>query len=197
MITADKTFLRSHYKKKRLSLTKQEVDHLSQRVCKQLDKLSIWRLKHYHIFISISKYNELDTSFIINKLKSEKKIIIVPKISNNELVHIAINDQTEFSINEFGIKEPNNGHHFITENLDLIFIPLLAFDLEGHRVGYGKGYYDRFLKLTNKSSLKIGLSFFDPINKIQDIDDNDVKLDYCVTPKQVHKFKPLDLVIKY
>ena len=188
MITADKTFLRSHYKKKRLSLTKQEVDHLSQRVCKQLDKLSIWRLKHYHIFISISKYNELDTSSIINKLKSEKKIIIVPKISNNELVHIAINDQTEFSINEYGIKEPNNGHHFITENLDLIFIPLLAFDLEGHRVGYGKGYYDRFLKLTNKSSLKIGLSFFDPINKIQDIDDKDVKLDYCITPTQIHKF---------
>jgi len=188
VITADKTFLRSHYKKKRLSLTKQEVDHLSQRVCEQLDKLSIWRLKHYHIFISISKYNELDTSSIINKLKSEKKIIIVPKISNNELVHIAINDQTEFSINEYGIKEPNNGNHFIIENLDLIFIPLLAFDLEGHRVGYGKGYYDRFLKLTNKSSLKIGLSFFDPINKIQDIDDNDVKLDYCITPTQIHKF---------
>ena len=188
MITADKTFLRSHYKKKRLSLTKQEVDHLSQRVCKQLDKLSIWKLKHYHIFISISKYNELDTSSIINKLKSEKKIIVVPKISNNELVHIAINDQTEFSINEYGIKEPNNGNHFIIKNLDLIFIPLLAFDLEGHRVGYGKGYYDRFLKLTNKSSLKIGLSFFDPINKIQDIDDNDVKLDYCITPTQIHKF---------
>ena len=188
MITADKTFLRSHYKKKRLSLTKQEVDHLSQRVCKQLDKLSIWRLKHYHIFISILKYNELDTSSIINKLKSEQKIIIVPKISNNELVHIAINDETEFGLNEFGIKEPNDGNHFVIENLDIIFIPLLAFDIEGHRVGYGKGYYDRFLKLTNNSTLKIGLSFFDPINKIQDIDDNDVKLDYCVTPKQVHKF---------
>ena len=191
MITADKTFLRSHYKKKRLSLTKQEVDHLSQRVCKQLDKLNIWKLKHYHIFISISKYNELDTSSIINKLKSEQKIIIVPKISNNELVHVAINDQTKFSLNEYGIKEPNNGNHFIIENLDLIFIPLLAFVIEGHRVWYGKGYYDSFLKLTNNSTLKIGLSFFDPINKIQDIDDNDVKLDYCVTPKQVHKFNNL------
>ena len=191
MITADKTFLRSHYKKKRLSLTKQEVDHLSQRVCKQLDKLNIWKLKHYHIFISISKYNELDTSPIINKLQSEQKIIIVPKISNNELVHIAINDETEFGLNEFGIKEPNDGNHFIIENLDIIFIPLLAFDIEGHRVGYGKGYYDRFLKLTKNSTLKIGLSFFDPINKILDIDDNDVKLDYCVTPKQVHKFNNL------
>ena len=191
MITADKTFLRSHYKKKRFSLTKQEVDDLSQRVCKQLDKLNIWKLKHYHIFISILKYNELDTSSIINKLKSEQKIIIVPKISNNELVHIAINDETEFGLNEFGIKEPNDGNHFIIENLDIIFIPLLAFDIEGHRVGYGKGYYDKFLKLTNNSTLKIGLSFFDPINKIQDIDDNDVKLDYCITPKQVHKFNNL------
>ena len=191
MITADKTFLRSHYKKKRLSLTKQEVDDLSQRVCKQLDKLNIWKLKHYHIFISILKYNELDTSSIINKLKAEQKIIIVPKISNNELVHIAINEETEFGLNEFGIKEPNDGNHFIIENLDIIFIPLLAFDIEGHRVGYGKGYYDRFLKLTNNSTLKIGLSFFDPINKILDIDDNDVKLDYCVTPKQVHKFNNL------
>ena len=191
MITADKTFLRSHYKKKRFSLTKQEVDDLSQRVCKQLDKLNIWKLKHYHIFISILKYNELDTSSIINKLKSEQKIIIVPKISNNELVHIAINDETEFGLNEYGIKEPNDGNHFIIENLDIIFIPLLAFDIEGHRVGYGKGYYDRFLKLTKNSTLKIGLSFFDPINKILDIDDNDVKLDYCVTPKQVHKFNNL------
>ena len=191
MITADKTFLRSHYKKKRFSLTKQEVDDLSQRVFKQLDKLNIWKLKHYHIFISILKYNELDTSSIINKLKSEQKIIIVPKISNNELVHIAINDETEFSLNEYGIKEPNDGNHFVIENLDIIFIPLLAFDIEGHRVGYGKGYYDRFLKLTNNSTLKIGLSFFDPINKILDIDDNDVKLDYCVTPKQVHKFNNL------
>ena len=191
MITADKTFLRSHYKKKRLSLTKQEVDHLSQRVCKQLDKLNIWKLKHYHIFISISKYNELDTSSIINKLKSKQKIIIVPKISNNELVHVAINDETEFTLNEYGIKEPNDGNHFIIENLDIILIPLLAFDIQGHRVGYGKGYYDRFLKLTNNNTLKIGLSFFDPINKIRDIDNNDIKLDYCVTPKQVHKFNNL------
>ena len=85
----------------------------------------------------------------------------------------------------------SDGNHFKIENLDIIFIPLLAFDIEGHRVGYGKGYYDRFLKLTNNSTLKIGLSFFDPINKILDIDDNDVKLDYCVTPKQVHKFNNL------
>ena len=188
MITADKTFLRSYYKKKRLSLTNQEIDHLSHEVYKQLEKLNIWTLKHYHIFISIKKNNELDTSLVINKLKSKQKNIIVPKISNNELIHLAINEKTEFSLNHYGIVEPNDGDCFKIENLDIIFIPLLVFDLEGHRVGYGKGYYDSFLKLTKSSTLKIGLSLFDPIYKIEDINNNDTKLDYCITPTQVHKF---------
>ena len=188
MITADKTFLRSYYKKKRLSLRNQEIDHLSHEVYKQLEKLNIWTLKHYHIFISIKKNNELDTSLVINKLKSKQKNIIVPKISNNELIHLAINEKTEFSLNHYGIAEPNDGDCFKIENLDIIFIPLLVFDLEGHRVGYGKGYYDRFLKLTKSSTLKIGLSLFDPIYKIEDINNNDIKLDYCITPTQVHKF---------
>ena len=188
MITADKTFLRSYYKKKRLSLTNQKIDHLSHEVYKQLEKLNIWTLKHYHIFISIKKNNELDTSLVINKLKSKQKKIIVPKISNNELIHLAINEKTEFSLNHYGIVEPNDGDCFKIENLDIIFIPLLVFDLEGHRVGYGKGYYDSFLKLTKSSTLKIGLSLFDPIYKIEDINNNDTKLDYCITPTQVHKF---------
>jgi len=191
VITAKKTFLRSQYKNKRLSLTKQEVDYLSQRVSKQLKKLDIWKLQNYHIFISIEKNNELDTSLIINKLKSEQKRIIVPKISNNELFHVEINEKTEFSINEYGIIEPNNGNYFKIENLDIVFIPLLVFDLQGHRVGYGKGYYDRFLKLTNSNTLKIGLSLFDPIYQIEDINNNDIKLDYCITPTNVHKFNKL------
>jgi len=191
VITAKKTFLRSQYKNKRLSLTKQEVDYLSQRVSKQLKKLDIWKLQNYHIFISIEKNNELDTSLIINKLKSEQKSIIVPKISNNELFHVEINEKTEFSINEYGIREPNNGNYFKIENLDIVFTPLLVFDLQGHRVGYGKGYYDRFLKLTNSNTLKIGLSLFDPIYQIEDINNNDIKLDYCITPTNVHKFNKL------
>jgi len=191
VITAKKTFLRSQYKNKRLSLTKQEVDYLSQRVSKQLKKLDIWKLQNYHIFISIEKNNELDTSLIINKLKSEQKSIIVPKISNNELFHVEINEKTEFSINEYGIIEPNNGNYFKIENLDIVFIPLLVFDLQGHRVGYGKGYYDRFLKLTNSNTLKIGLSLFDPIYQIEDINNNDIKLDYCITPTNVYKFNKL------
>ena len=99
------------------------------------------------------------------------------------------NLQEPLKVNNFGFLEPVQTSK--TTKPDLIVAPLLAFDKSKNRLGYGKGYYDRFLKLTNNSTLKIGLSFFDPITKIQDIDDNDVKLDYCITPKQVYKFDNL------
>ena len=68
-----------------------------------------------------------------------------------------------------------------------IKIPLLASDLNGNRVGYGGGYYDSFL-INCKKSKKIGVSLEEPINKIIDIDEFDIKLDYCITPKSIYKF---------
>jgi len=70
----------------------------------------------------------------------------------------------------------------------VVFIPLLAFDEEGHRVGYGKGFYDSFLAECKPETLKIGLSFFEAETKIEDVFDGDMALDYCVTPKQVYRF---------
>ena len=75
------------------------------------------------------------------------------------------------------------------QKLDVIFIPLIIFDLLGHRVGYGKGYYDRFLQTVNSNSLKIGLSLFEPIDKISDRNNYDVSMDICVTPTKVYNFK--------
>ena len=69
-----------------------------------------------------------------------------------------------------------------------MFIPLLAFDQTGHRVGYGKGFYDLFLKNCKPETLKIGLSFFSAENEISDVFESDVKLDYCVTPKMIYRF---------
>ena len=64
----------------------------------------------------------------------------------------------------------------------------MIFDHQGHRVGYGKGYYDRFLGECNRYTLKVGLSFFDPVSKIEDIDTNDIALDYAVTPRETYAF---------
>jgi 5-formyltetrahydrofolate cyclo-ligase len=69
-----------------------------------------------------------------------------------------------------------------------VFIPLLAFDKSGHRVGYGAGYYDRFLSKCKPDCLKVGLSFFEPVDEISDADEFDVKLNHCVTPSKIWTF---------
>ena len=84
-------------------------------------------------------------------------------------------------------------NHFsgeITEpdEIDLVLVPLLAFDQEGYRVGYGKGYYDKFLSQCREDVIKIGLSFFEPVDAISDINQFDMSLNYCVTPQQVYDF---------
>ena len=71
--------------------------------------------------------------------------------------------------------------------LEVIFVPLLAFDKVGHRVGYGKGFYDGFLK-NCPNAVKIGLSFFEADEKIKDIRPDDIALDYCLTPNQIYRF---------
>jgi 5-formyltetrahydrofolate cyclo-ligase len=75
--------------------------------------------------------------------------------------------------------------------IDLVFIPLLACDLQGNRVGYGKGFYDRFLSKCRYDVKKIGLSFFDPVDKIEDVNVFDIPLDECITPKKTWVFANL------
>lgn len=69
---------------------------------------------------------------------------------------------------------------------EVVFIPLLAYDKNGNRIGYGKGFYDRFLDKCSTETIKIGLSFFDQEQHIIDVSENDVKLNYCVTPKKIY-----------
>ena len=72
--------------------------------------------------------------------------------------------------------------------IDVVFVPLLCFDKQGHRVGYGKGFYDNFLHDCNTETIKIGLSLFEAEDHIQDIHENDIALDYCITPKKIYQF---------
>ena len=72
--------------------------------------------------------------------------------------------------------------------IEVVFVPLLSFDIEGNRVGYGSGFYDKFLKECDDNILKIGLSFFEPETRVEDTNASDIKLDYCITPQKVFSF---------
>ena len=93
-----------------------------------------------------------------------------------------------FIKNRFNILEPIGGATVQPKQLDLIFVPLLAFDVRGYRVGYGKGYYDRYLTQCRTDAIKVGFSFFDAIEYIEDIDEFDVPLNFCITPHRIYEF---------
>ena len=139
--------------------------------------------------MSITESNEVDTSSIITLLHGKDKNIIVPKtLPNNELENYLLTDSTLFRKNNWNIPEPVDGILINEKQIDVVFIPLLAFDKKGNRVGYGKGFYDNFLQKCDKKVLKIGLSLFEPEEEITDIEEHDIPLDFCVTPTQIYEF---------
>jgi 5-formyltetrahydrofolate cyclo-ligase len=101
---------------------------------------------------------------------------------------MVLEKSTSLKLNKYQIYEPINSQKIDPYVLEVCFTPLLAFDLLGHRVGYGKGFYDRFFTTCKKDLIKIGLSFFDPIEKIENTHKEDVPLDICVSPSKNYVF---------
>ncbi len=158
-------------------------------ILKHLKTLPIWDFGCYHIFLPIEEKHEVDTGPIIDLLWQSGKRVVVPRILNDsELEHILLEEDTALDLNHWGVPEPVEGSTIPVHLLDLVFVPLLAYDYDGHRVGYGKGYYDRFLGSCRADVLKVGLSFFDPVEKISDIAEDDIALDHCVSPSGVYSF---------
>ena len=96
---------------------------------------------------------------------------------------------SEFDISEWGIPEPVGGMIMEPASFDVILVPLVAFDKNGHRVGYGKGFYDRYLALCRPDCLKIGISLFEPVELIEDVESHDIQLDLAICPSQVYDFR--------
>ena len=188
LMNNNKFFLRKYFKKQRSLLDINQVKELNTRIFKNLLELNIWEKSCYHLYLSNEINNEAETGEIINLLFKKHKRVFVPKIQGSNLMNIEIDNNTNYSLNYLGIKEPLSSNQKDTNLLEVIFVPLLVFDKLGHRVGYGGGYYDKFLGNIKDDILKIGLSLFEPIDKIQDIEKHDISLDYTITPKRVYDF---------
>ena len=181
--------LRLKYSRLRNLITPTLLDQQSIAIANSVLQLPIWENQYFHIFLPIEKKIEIDTEGIISILLGFDKNVIVPKvISNTELEHYLLTDNTKFKTNSLHIPEPVDGITVPPNKIDVVFIPLLAFDKLGNRIGYGKGYYDRFLSQCKTNVIKIGLSLFEPEDLIEDIAPTDIPLDYCVTPKKTYTF---------
>lgn len=183
-----KSELRKIYKSKRKELSSQEVNETSLRILENLKSMSIWENSTFHIFLPILNQNEINTLPIIDYLFGHKKQVIVPNVENDRMLSCLIDENTEFESGKFNVPEPKYFQLFDPQKIDVIFMPMMICDKKGNRIGYGGGYYDRFLKDCRNDTVKIGLNFFEPIEEIQDVFELDVPLDYCVTGDEVVSF---------
>lgn len=192
--TVTKQQLRKHYLSKRKAITADEITLKSQQITDLfLANFDLSKVKNLHIFLPILKHNEINTFLIIKELQQNFPAvnIIIPKIiSANSTLENYLFDEKKLLENPWGILEPSgeNQVKILPEQLDLVIIPLLIFDKNGNRVGYGKGFYDRFLQECKPEMLKIGLCPEEVIELIEDISEFDVKMDFCITPQKIYEF---------
>lgn len=187
----EKSILRKRYKQKREALTEEQVDDLSLDIANMALTLSVWNKKNYHLFLSIATKKEVDTSYLMQVLAGKDKNVIVSRteFKKGTMKHFLLTDNTTLKVSEYGIPEPIDGFEIAPDQLDVVFVPLLGFDQKGNRIGYGKGFYDRFLADCRKDVIKVGVSFFDAEEElISDVNELDILLDYCVTPTRVYTF---------
>ena len=183
----NKAELRQKYKGKRQKLSLEEIEEKSLAIANNLLRLDIWDKTYFHIFLPIVEQHEVDTEFILQILAGKDKEIVISKsdFATREMSHFLLTDNTKIVKNEYNIPEPVNGLPVPTEMIDVVFVPLLGYDKQGNRVGYGKGFYDKFLSQCKPDVIKIGLSFFEPEEQIDDVLKTDIKLDFCVTSEEV------------
>ncbi|WP_426790271.1 5-formyltetrahydrofolate cyclo-ligase [Sphingobacterium sp. WOUb80] len=184
--------LRLEYKTKRCQLPLESENSLNERLLFQFTTLDLSKVGFLHLFIPIEKYHEPNTYPIINYVQQHfPQITIVISRSNFEdcsMQHYILDQHTIFETNKWGISEPISGVQVDSSAIDMIIVPLLIFDLLGYRVGYGKGFYDRFFSGCKADVQRVGLSFFDPIDIISDKNEYDVQLTQAITPNRIYHF---------
>ncbi|MBK7705696.1 MAG: 5-formyltetrahydrofolate cyclo-ligase [Acidobacteria bacterium] len=151
----------------------------------QLDEI-----RYLHLFLSIEAKNEVDTRPLIARIRREhpRISIAVPRVNGDRLDTLLYDSDSTLRLSNWNVPEPIDDRFVDPRSIDLVIVPLLAFDLRGHRVGYGKGFYDRFLTACRDDCVKVGISFFPPVENIDDVTENDVRLDFCLTPFELFEF---------
>lgn len=188
-----KSELREKYKKLREDLSSEELEERSLEIANNLLNLPVWEYSYFHLFLSISEKKEVNTETILHILQGKDKNVVLSKsdFDSFKLTNYLLTDSTVLKKNKYNIPEPVDGIEIPPQKIQVVFVPLLAFDEKGNRIGYGKGFYDRFLSSCTGETVKVGLSLFEAEPAISEVSEKDIPLDYCVTPNKIYKFKNL------
>lgn len=185
--------LRAIYLARRRELTELEVRDKSERIAEIFfHEFDLNKFNYLHTFLPIKKNHEPDTWLIVNRVKREfgEISIVLPRVntSTGQMENFLFSGEEDLRENKWGIEEPQTGVSVDPEIIDMVLVPLLAFDLKGQRVGYGKGFYDQFLSECRPDCLRIGISLFEAVDQITDIESFDEPLHSCITPNMMLTF---------
>ena len=187
-----KSDIRKIYREKRMQLSWQQMDKWNDLLLINFQQLNLPFINCVHTYLAMEEQNEIDTSNIIRYLAFANPELktVVPKINldRGEMRHYIYNEEVTMATNAFGIIEPVNGVKAEAAEIDLVLTPLLCFDRQGYRVGYGKGFYDRFFRECRPGTIRVGLSYFAPVDSIEDIKPFDIALHHCITPEKLYTF---------
>jgi 5-formyltetrahydrofolate cyclo-ligase len=183
--------IRNTFKERRKFVSPFELNRISDLCSKIVLERFDFNNKIVSIFLPIEKQKEINTYDLLEEILLQGGIVALSKsdFSNNSLVHYKYEKTSQLEVNSFGIPEPKFGEVIQDVMLDFVFVPLLAINNKGHRVGYGKGFYDKLLAKCKPSCVFIGLSIFDEFVVIDDLISTDVALHYCVTPNGFYDFR--------
>jgi|AntRauTorcE11897_2_1112592.scaffolds.fasta_scaffold25018_2 5-formyltetrahydrofolate cyclo-ligase len=184
-ISDRKSELRAALLKERLSIPKDDWKLNSRLIFDRLKELDEFKqARIIHTFVSLNERNEVDTHDLIKELLIVGKKVFVPvtNFETGELDHSELTYFGDLELNKWGVPEPKSTRPLI-EKLDIILVPLLGADESFNRLGYGKGFYDKFLQ--SAEALKIGLIFDEFIQSEIPVDDFDEKLDILITEKRI------------
>lgn len=184
--------LRIEYRQLRKVLDSEHVEENSRKI---RDRFVEWLgdhpdYTHFHLFFPIDRFNEVNTFYIKEVLEDSEKVLYTSQTNraNTALETLKLPRDAAFFSDEWGIPVPQESIMVSPSKIQVVLVPLLAYDRLGNRVGFGKGYYDGFLGPLGDSVVKIGLSFFEPEEEEFQTDAHDVRLDMCITPENIYTF---------
>lgn len=183
----DKSSLRKAYLEKRRNLSPEEFTSLSGKIAQHL--LSF--LQNYscvHLFLPIAKFAEFDTFFLLNQSSLSHIKWICSKVDGSDLQHYTVDASTQLKEDKWGIPSPVNANPADIFEVEVVLCPLLSYDLQGNRLGYGKGYYDKFLSELKQPFISCGISFFPPQTELLQAEAHDIPLNMVVNPEGILKF---------
>ncbi len=184
-IYEEKKRLRKAMKAMRSAMPKEDWQEQSARIVQNIKALEKFQTARVvHAFLSDENRYEVNLIPLLEYIISSQKKLLVPVISGSNLISVELTSFEHLTRHAFGVLEPiERTPSPLEREIDLVLVPLLAVDRNGNRLGYGKGYYDRFLKRLNPNCLKLGVAFFFQLLDKVPATEDDVPLDAVVTEK--------------